>query len=168
MPHADEATAIAIDRSTTGSLIRTPPTVATYTSWSLSRIPTRLPSTASTIATRLDSSPEVVRRGCGAFDGPTSACTSASSGRRPSIMTVTQVPGTGSVCRDTNSPVGSVTSTMPVSTRSKQPTSSAGPNLFLVARTIRKPECRSPSNASTTSTRCSSIRGPAMAPSLVT
>ncbi len=51
---------------------------------------------------------------------------------------------------------------------SKHPTSSDGPNRFFVARTIRNPECRSPSKASTTSTRCSSIRGPAIAPSLVT
>ena len=79
-----------------------------------------------------------------------------------------QVPGTGSACTEVNSPLGSVTSTMPVSAISKQPTSSAGPKRFLVARTIRKPECRSPSKASTTSTRCSSSRGPAMAPSLVT
>ncbi len=57
---------------------------------------------------------------------------------------------------------------MPCSAISKQPTSSAGPYRFLVARTIRKPECRSPSKASTTSTRCSSSRGPAIAPSLVT
>ena len=57
---------------------------------------------------------------------------------------------------------------MPSSPISKQPTSSAGPNRFLVARISRKPECRSPSNASTTSTRCSSSRGPAMFPSLVT
>ena len=83
-------------------------------------------------------------------------------------MTVTAVPGTGSQCCEVNRPEGSGTSRIPESTISKQPTSSAGPNRFLVARTIRKPEWRSPSNASTTSTRCSSSRGPAMAPSLVT
>ena len=57
---------------------------------------------------------------------------------------------------------------MPPSVISKQPTSSAGPNRFLVARTSRSPLCRSPSNDSTTSTRCSNSRGPATVPSLVT
>ena len=57
---------------------------------------------------------------------------------------------------------------MPSSSRSKQPTSSAGPYRFFTARTSRSRECRSPSNCSTTSTRCSSMRGPAIEPSLVT
>src|SRR5579875_1163295 len=57
---------------------------------------------------------------------------------------------------------------MPPSCRRKQPTSSAAPNRFLIPRTMRSAELRSPSKCSTTSTRCSSERGPAMAPSLVT
>ena len=57
---------------------------------------------------------------------------------------------------------------MPSGPRSKQPTSSTGPKRFFIARTIRKRELRSPSKWSTTSTRCSSTRGPAIAPSLVT
>ncbi len=97
-----------------------------------------------------------------------SACTSASSGRRPSIVTVTHVPATGWSCRETNRPVGSGTSTMPSSTRSKQPISSTGPKRFLTARSRRSRVLRSPSNCSTTSTRCSSTRGPATEPSLVT
>ena len=60
------------------------------------------------------------------------------------------------------SPVGSVIATMPSAERSKQPTSSTGPNRFFTARTIRSREERSPSKCSTTSTRCSSTRGPAM------
>ena len=110
----------------------------------------------------------MVRRGWGRLLAATSACSSASSGRRPSMVTVMQVPGTGSACREVNSPDGSGTETMPCSAISKQPTSSAGPYRFLVARTSRNPECRSPSKLSTTSTRCSIIRGPAIAPSLVT
>ena len=98
----------------------------------------------------------------------TSACTSASSGRRPSMLTATQVPGTCWTWFSTNSPVGSVTAMMPSLDRSKQPTSSTGPKRFFIARTIRKRELRSPSKCSTTSTRCSSTRGPAMEPSLVT
>ena len=57
---------------------------------------------------------------------------------------------------------------MPSPERSKQPTSSTGPKRFFTARTIRSRELRSPSKCSTTSTRCSSTRGPAMLPSLVT
>ena len=57
---------------------------------------------------------------------------------------------------------------MPYSPRSKQPTSSVGPYRFLTARTMRSRECLSPSKCSTTSTRCSSVRGPATEPSLVT
>ena len=61
---------------------------------------------------------------------------------------------------DRNRPLGSVSPTMPMSDRSKQPTSSVGPYRFLTARTRRSRECRSPSNCTTTSTRCSSTRGP--------
>ncbi len=50
----------------------------------------------------------------------------------------------------------------------KQPTSSAAPNRFLTPRTMRSADVLSPSKCSTTSTRCSSDRGPAIAPSLVT
>ena len=99
---------------------------------------------------------------------PTSACTSVTSARRPSIVTVTQVPATGVAPWARNSPDGSGSPTMPSSRRSKQPTSSAGPKRFFTVRTSRSRECRSPSKDSTTSTRCSSVRGPAIAPSLVT
>ena len=61
-----------------------------------------------------------------------------------------------------------MTALMPSPERSKQPTSSTGPKRFFTARTIRSRVARSPSNCSTTSTRCSSTRGPAMPPSLVT
>ena len=65
-------------------------------------------------------------------------------------------------------PDGSGISAMPSGTIRKQPTSSAGPYRFLTPRTVRRIECRSPSKCRTTSTRCSSTRGPAIAPSLVT
>lgn len=48
------------------------------------------------MANRAPSSPETVRRGEPATVAPISACTSVSSALRPSIATVTQVPGTGS------------------------------------------------------------------------
>ena len=65
--------------------------------------------------------------GARAGEGVSSACTSASSGRRPSIVTATQVPETSWVWCSTKSPVGSVTAEMPSDDRSKQPTSSTGP-----------------------------------------
>ncbi len=51
---------------------------------------------------------------------------------------------------------------------SKQPTSPTAPKRFLVARTSRSAWWRSPSISHTASTRCSSTRGPASCPSLVT
>ena len=85
------------------------------------------------------------------------------------MTTVTAVPGTGGPPnRARKSPDGSGIPTMPSSRSSKQPTSSAGPKRFFTPRTMRSVECLSPSNDSTTSTRCSSTRGPAIEPSLVT
>ena len=78
------------------------------------------------------------------------------------------MPGTGSAWRDVKSPVGSRTLSIPVSLKSKQPTSSLAPKRFLIARIRRKREWRSPSNCRTTSTICSSKRGPAIEPSFVT
>ena len=90
--------------------------------------PARRSSTASTIATRLPSTPDVARRGSGCpAPARPGACTSLTSGRRPSSVTVTQVPGTGSAWRERNRPLGSGRPTMPASDRSKQPTSSVGP-----------------------------------------
>ncbi len=69
--------------------------------------------TARTMATRDESSPDVVRRGRSAAVRVTSAWTSASNGRRPSMVTATQVPGTCCWWFSTNRPVGSVTAEMP-------------------------------------------------------
>ncbi len=99
---------------------------------------------------------------------PTRAWISPISGRLPSIVTVTAVPGTGSGRWSMNNPDGSATHSIPLSCNMKQPTSSEAPKRFLTPRTIRSAVLRSPSKCSTTSTRCSSERGPAMAPSLVT
>ena len=79
------------------------------------------------MATRELSRPEVARRGWAVEDWSSSAWTSASRGRRPSMVTVRQVPDTGCAVRETNSPEGSETERMPLSTSSKQPTSSVGP-----------------------------------------
>ena len=51
---------------------------------------------------------------------------------------------------------------------SNRPSSSVAPNRCLTARSSRRAWCRSPSKARTVSTTCSSTRGPARWPSLVT
>jgi hypothetical protein len=122
-----EDSARTIARSAAGSVMRTPPTVETKTSWLCSGSRTRLATTACTIETRPLSRPWVARRGVGECVAVTSACTSASRGRRPSSVTVTQVPAATMSVRDRNSPLGSASPTMPVSDRSKQPISSVGP-----------------------------------------
>ena len=101
--------------------------------------------------------------------GSTSACTSTSSGRCPSSTGATTEPG------DAGAPVGEEqrrrvghagAGRRPVI--SNRPSSSVEPNRCLVARSSRSAWWRSPSNDSTVSTRCSSTRGPARPPSLVT
>ena len=63
---------------------------------------------------------------------------------------------------------GSGTPTSPAPVISNTPSSFVEPNRFFVARRTRCAWYRSPSNWSTQSTRCSSTRGPATAPSFVT
>ena len=96
-PSQAEVIASAMATSLLGSVSRAPPTLETNTSWLCSRMPACCWSTARIIATRAESTPEVVRRGRSAAVWVTSACTSLSSGRRPSMATATQVPGTGPV-----------------------------------------------------------------------
>ena len=109
------------------------------------------------------------RRGVASVERATSACTSATSGRRPSRVTVTQVPGTGLGAPGQEQPgrVGQPARCRRRRARSSRPRR-PGRTGSSTARTSRSVECRSPSNCSTTSTRCSSTRGPAIAPSLVT
>jgi len=130
--------------------------------------PACLSSTAVIIAVRAGSMPLTARRGGPPHGRANSACTSPTSGRLPSSVTVIAVPGTGLPRWSRKRPDGSATPSMPSSCSRKQPTSSAAPNRFLIPRTIRSAPLRSPSKCSTTSTRCSSERGPAIAPSLVT
>ncbi len=128
----------------------------------------RFSSTAVIMAARDESMPLTARRGEPLAGEPISACTSPISGRLPSSVTVTAVPDTGWGRWSRKSPEGSATHSIPLSCSRKQPTSSAAPNRFFTPRTMRSADVRSPSKCSTTSTRCSSERGPAMAPSLVT
>ena len=67
-----------------------------------------------------------------------------------------------------NSADGSVISCRPRSSIENTQISSTPPKRFLYARTMRYSPVASPSKYSTVSTRCSSRRGPAIAPSLVT
>ena len=63
---------------------------------------------------------------------------------------------------------GSGTARRPSSRISKMPTSPAGPKRCLTDVSTRRAWWRSPSKESTVSTRCSTARGPARSPSLVT
>ncbi len=67
-----------------------------------------------------------------------------------------------------NSAEGLATSASPMSVISNTPISSVAPKRFFTPRRMRNWCPRSPSKYSTASTMCSSTRGPAMAPSLVT
>ena len=121
-------------------------------------------------AARAGSGPR--RRRCaaatGAEVGATSAWTSTSMVRDPSSTGATTDPGAGTSCSARNARAGSATSSRPRSRISNTPTSSVEPYRFLAARRSRSPPVRSPSIESTTSTRCSSVFGPASVPSLVT
>ena len=66
------------------------------------------------------------------------------------------------------SSLGLATSSRPASAIWNTPTSWVEPKRFFTARRMRKACPRSPSKASTASTRCSSTRGPARVPSFVT
>ena len=80
-------------RSAPGSSTRTPPATETKTSLEPRPRPAWRASTASTSASRLRSTPLATRRGGTSSVGATSACTSTSSGREPSIAHSTTEPG---------------------------------------------------------------------------
>ena len=147
--------------------MRMPPTALTKTSWSAHETPPWRFSTASSIANRSRSSPTLRRRGL-APPASTKACTSTSSGRDPSSVASTQAPGTGWACWLRKIALGLLTPRSPRSVMANTPSSLTAPKRFLAARTKRWLEWVSPSKYSTASTMCSSTRGPASAPSLVT
>ena len=80
----------------------------------------------------------------------------------------TAVPGVARSRPARKSSDGFGTSARPRSVISKTPISSVGPKRFLTARRMRKWWPVSPSNDTTASTMCSTTRGPAIWPSLVT
>src|SRR3954449_2677032 len=148
--------------------MRKPPATLRYTSWPDSFTPQWDSSTASTIESRLGSQPTTARRGVPSEVGATSACNSTSTGRVPSIPANTAVPGLPRSRSDRNSSDGFDTSRRPKPVISNTPISSVGPKRFFTARRIRNCCEPSPSNDSTASTMCSTTRGPAIWPSLVT
>src|SRR6185295_19411746 len=77
-----------------------------------------------------------IRRGGTSSDGDTSACTSTSSGREPSIAASTALPG-ARVASPTKRADASATSTRPPCFISKTPTSLVEPKRFLSARSVR-------------------------------
>ena len=136
IPFEAEASASAIARSAPGSSTRTPPATDTNTSAEPSEKPPWRASTASTSASRLRSTPFATRRGGTISLGATSACTSTSSGRDPSIAHSTTEPG-ARVASVTKRAEASSTSTSPSSCISKTPTSLVEPKRFLSARSVR-------------------------------
>ena len=80
--------------------------------------------------------PFATRRGGTTSVGATSAWTSTSSGREPSIAQSTQEPGTGSASRRKRAE-GSATSSRPPARISKTPISFVEPKRFLSARRVR-------------------------------
>ena len=94
------------------------------------------PSTASTSASRLRSIPLATRRGGTISDGETSAWTSTSSGREPSMAASTALPG-AFVASPTNRAEASATSTSPPERISNTPTSLVEPKRFFSARSVR-------------------------------
>ena len=168
-PLRADTSARASARSAPGSTTFTPPATTAYTS-----------VVGHTGADPLVEHGEHERRGdrcrgpapsaaaSGGSDCVTSACTSTSSGRWPSSTGATTEPAMPGRRSARNSADGSGTPTRPSPVISNRPSSSVEPKRCLAARRSRSAWWRSPSNDSTVSTRCSSTRGPARPPSLVT
>ncbi len=87
---------------------------------------------ASTSASRLRSRPEATRRGCSSSEGATSAWTSTSSGREPSIAASITLPGARVACA-TKRAEASSTSTRPPWRISNSPASEVEPKRFFSA-----------------------------------
>ena len=159
--------AMQIAKSAAGSVIFNPPVIFTKTSWSYKGSFNLFVRTATKSINLLLSTPVPTLLGMGEFVLVTKAWISINRGLKPLTVTVTAEPGALTFC-STKILEGFLTSIMPDSSISKIPISSVGPNLFLVERRILNWFVGSPSSQRTTSTRCSSVRGPATVPSLVT
>ncbi len=134
---ATERAAITIARSPAVSARRTPPTTFANTSCPCSMRPPWRCATASSMVRRLPSMPTATRRGLALKASSASTCTSISSERVPSRITVMTLPGTGSACRDKKIADGFVTSRRPCSSMANTPISLAAPNRFFTERSTR-------------------------------
>ena len=112
--------------------------------------------------------PLVTLLGDGNIEGLVRACTSINKGLLPSRVETTTEPTAPGLRSDRKLLEGSSTSMSPRSTISNTPTSLVDPKRFFAALSRRQALIGSPSMWSTASTMCSSIRGPAMSPPLVT
>ncbi len=132
-----EAIAVATARSAAGSLIFRPPTTLTKMSWSESRNPTRLLSTAARRSNRLKSTPLAVRRGKPKLVVLARAWISTRRGRVPSKVTAMVEPAALGSRSAKNASDGLATSISPWLPISKTPTSEVGPKRFLTLRSKR-------------------------------
>ena len=162
-----EATASATAKSAAGSRVAMPPTIFTCTSYIPSFNPACDSKTANNNLSRFTSNPLARRSGYPNAVLFTSACISTKSGREPSKTHVKIEPGVV-LSGPSNMPDGSATSSSPWSVMRKTPISCVAPKRFFTLRKIRKSRMESPSKYKTVSTKCSSVLGPANAPSLVT
>ena len=91
-----------------------------------------------TMESRAGSQPTTARRGVPSAVGATSACTSTSTGRVPSMPAKTAAPGAEASRPDRNRAEGLVTSQRPAPVISKTPISSVAPKRFFTERRMRK------------------------------
>ena len=160
----------ATARSAPGSTTRTPPATLAYTSAAAIRHRRARCSTATSIASRLAvdrlRDPARHRRRACRRRAPAPRRTADARPRAPARRPSPNCPARRSA---RNNALG-VGDRLQARRRviSIRPSSSVGPKRCLSARSMRSAWWRSPSNESTVSTTCSSARGPASAPSLVT
>ena len=121
------------------------------------------------MASRPASRPWADRRGMASGDLATRACSSTTRGRWPSSVGTTTEPGRRGLAVGQEQAAGVGHPGQAVVGHLEQARArSVGPKRCLTARSRRRAWWRSPSKDRTVSTTCSSTRGPARAPSLVT
>ena len=156
-------------RSVAGSIVLMPPTADTYTSFSRIfelRVPIEHRDDQRAAASDRHRSPcAAASVRCSSRRAPGSRRRTDAVRRRTRRGSIRAAPVQRSASRYA---LASRIGNSPSDVMSKNPTSCVEPNRFFSARRMRTPDERSPSNDRTTSTRCSSTRGPATMPSFVT
>src|SRR3569833_3360660 len=127
------------------SVTRTPPTTFTNTTKTNKTTPTKQNNTTNNNKNQKRTRPTDTRRGFEIWLSATRACTTTSSGRVPSRVTITTLPGTSCSWRDKKIAEGLVTSLSPRSPITNTPSSNTTPKRFLIARTTRNGVPMSPS-----------------------